>query len=170
MAKRKRAANKPARKAAPARAKQSRPRAKIAAASKLRKRRDPETLRLRSFGPMLTVDNLADSMRFYTDTLGFVVGERWTSDKGVLMGVSLKAGACTLSVTQDDWAKGRNRSKGIGVRIWADTVQDIDAIAARIKAAGGVLVTEPTDEPWGARTLSIDDPDGYHLTISRTGR
>jgi catechol 2,3-dioxygenase-like lactoylglutathione lyase family enzyme len=138
-----------------------------AAASKLERRsRDPESLRLRSFEPSFTVDDLERSVRFYTEVLGFTVGERW-ADGGVLRGVMLKAGVCELGLSQDDWAKGRGRQKGDAVRIWCNTAQDIDALAARIKAGGGRLTEEPKNLPWGARSLSVDDPDGFHLTIYR---
>jgi lactoylglutathione lyase len=131
-----------------------------------RRTREPETLRLRSLEPSFTVDDLERSVRFYTDVLGFIVSERWT-DGGVLRGVMLKAGVCELGLSQDDWAKGRDRKKGQGVRIWCKTGQDVDALAARIKAAGGRLTEEPTDQPWGARSLSVQDPDGFGLTIYR---
>jgi lactoylglutathione lyase len=131
-----------------------------------RRHRDPESLRLRSLQPSFTVDDLERSVRFYTDVLGFIVAERWTHG-GVLRGVMLKAGVCELGLSQDDWAKGRDRKKGQGVRIWCRTEQDVDALAARIKAAGGRLTEEPKDQPWGARSLSVDDPDGFSLTIYR---
>ena len=167
MAKRKRATKKPrARTAKPRAKKQAVTIRKKALASKQRERRTPETLRLRAFQPGFTVADLAASMRFYTDVLRFVVGERWT-DKNVLLGASLKAGACSLGLSQDNWAKGRDRRKGEGVRLWCETVQDIDALAARIKGAGAQLTQEPKDEPWGVRLLELDDPDGYHLTIFR---
>jgi uncharacterized glyoxalase superfamily protein PhnB len=140
--------------------------ARAAAKARERRVRDPETLRLRAFQPGLTVNDLDQSMRFYVDVLGFVAGDRW-SDGGVQRGVMLKAGSSQLSLSQDDWAKGRDRKKGEGVRIWCRTAQDIDRLAARIKAAGGHLTAEPSDQPWGGRSLAVDDPDGYHLTISR---
>ena len=131
-----------------------------------RRRQERETLRVRSLEPSLTVDDLTRSLHFYTEVLGFIVGDRW-SDGGVLRGVMLKAGVCELGLSQDDWAKGRNRKKGEAVRISCQTAQDLDALAARIKAAGGRLTQEPTDHPWGTRSLSVDDPDGFHLTIYR---
>ena len=130
-------------------------------------RRQPETLRLRSFMPSLTADDLEGSIEFYTDVLGFVIGERWT-DNGRLLGAMLKAGSCELGLSQDDWAKGRDRHKGEGIRIFCETAQDIDVLAARIKAAGHRLTEEPTTQSWGVRSLSLDDPDGFHLTIFRT--
>jgi len=129
-------------------------------------RRQPESLRLRSFSPSFTANDLKASVAFYTNALGFTVGETWT-DGGELRGVTLKAGTCELSLSQDDWAKGRDRKKGEAVRIWCEAVQDIDALAARIQAAGGRLIEEPTTHEWGVRSLSVDDPDGFHLTIYR---
>src|SRR5688572_11410201 len=78
------------------------------------RRREPETLRLRSIEPGLTVNDLTKSLHFYTDVLGFIVGERWTGPDGALRGVMLRAGACSLGLSQDDWAKGRDRKKGEG--------------------------------------------------------
>jgi uncharacterized glyoxalase superfamily protein PhnB len=69
-------------------------------------------------------------------------------------------------IGQDDWKKGRDRIKGVGVRFYCSTDQDIDRLAARIKAQGGTLAQEPKDQPWGTRDLSIDDPDGYKITIA----
>jgi predicted enzyme related to lactoylglutathione lyase len=134
-------------------------------APKQKARRDPETLRLRSITPSLTLNDLEKSIRFYTDVLGFIVGERW-EEGGKLLGVMLKAGACEIGLSQDDWAKGRDRKKGEGMRLWCETAQDIDALAARIKAAGGRLTQEPRDE-MGGRNLWVDDPDGYHLSLTR---
>lgn len=137
-----------------------------AAATLDRRHRKPETLRLSSLEPSFTVNDLERSVRFYTEVLGFIVSERWT-EGGVLRGVMLKAGMCDLGLSQDDWAKGRDRQKGQGMRIWCKTAQDVDALAARIKAAGGRLTEEPKDQPWGARSFSVEDPDGFHLTIYR---
>lgn len=131
-----------------------------------RRQQGRETLRLRTVEPSYTVSDLDRSLRFYSDVLGFIVDQRW-EDKGKLLGVMLKAGVCKLGLSQDDWAKGRDRKRGEGVRIWCTTAQDIDGLAARIKAAGWRLTEEPKDQEWGGRSLSVDDPDGYHLSIHR---
>ena len=169
MAKRKRTVKKRTGKASKPRSKSAPKKAAVRGRSKAaaKERRRPETLRLRAFGPGFTVNDLGRSMRFYTDVLGFVVGERWT-DGDIVRGVSLKAGACSLGLSQDDWSRGRDRKKGEGVRLWCETAQDIDALAARIKAAGSQLTEEATDQPWGVRTIALDDPDGYHLTFYQT--
>jgi uncharacterized glyoxalase superfamily protein PhnB len=133
-----------------------------------KRRNDPQTLRLRAFEPSLTVNDIQKSLQFYTKILGFIEGQRMTGKDGALSGVMLKAGACTIGLSQDDWSKGRDRVKGIGVRLWCETVQDINALAERIKHAGGVLTEGPTDnKEWKMQVLGIDDPDGYHISIFR---
>jgi catechol 2,3-dioxygenase-like lactoylglutathione lyase family enzyme len=124
-----------------------------------------ETLKLKSAGPGLTVNDLQASIAFYRDALGFEVGERW-EDGGELRGVEMTAGSVAFMLSQDDWKKGRNRDKGQGVRIFCATDQDVDRIAERARAAGATLEHEPRDE-WGMRAFALADPDGYRLTIAR---
>jgi uncharacterized glyoxalase superfamily protein PhnB len=155
----------PARAAKKTKKKQSK--SKSAAVTRDRRKSERETLRLRSVSPIFTVTDLERSVRFYTDVLGFIVGQRFTGSDGALQGVMLKAGVSELGLSQDDWKKGRDRQRGVAVSVWCTTVQDIDALATRIKAGGHALTQEPKDEPFGGRSLALDDPDGFHLSIHR---
>jgi glyoxylase I family protein len=121
-------------------------------------------LKLRDASVSLTVNDLEKSIAWYQDVLGFSVTDRWEQD-GTLMGVEMTAGDVTVNLSQDDWKKGRDRVKGLGFRIYCTTKQNIDKIAARVKAAGGTLEREPEDAPWGARVFAIADPDGFKITI-----
>jgi uncharacterized glyoxalase superfamily protein PhnB len=127
-------------------------------------RRQPETLRLRNTTMSFTATDLQRSIAFYRDVLGFMVGEEWR-EKGALAGVELRAGAVSLMLSQDDFARGRDRVKGVGMRLRCHTAQDIDRLAAQIKARGGLLDQEPQDMPWGERLFAISDPDGFKLSI-----
>jgi uncharacterized glyoxalase superfamily protein PhnB len=140
-----------------------RPKAKAKAKAK-GARRQPETLRLRKLTPSFTATDLQRSIAFYRDVLGFVVGDEWRED-GALAGCEIHAGAITFMLGQDDFKKGRDRQKGLGTRVWCHTAQDLDKIAAEIKARGGMLDQEPQDMPWGDRVFMITDPDGFHLTF-----
>src|SRR6476660_2030178 len=80
-------------------------------------RRQPETLRLRSLSPSYTATDLQRSIAFYRDVLGFVVGDEWRQN-GTLEGCELHAGAITFMLQQDDFAKGRDRQKGVGTRLY----------------------------------------------------
>ena len=123
-------------------------------------------LALSGVTPSFTVSDVAKSLAWYQDVLGCVVKDRWESD-GKLMGVEMGAGAVIFMLGQDDWKKGRDRVKGEGFRLYCDTSQDVDRLAAQIKARGGTLAQEPEDEPWGARVLSVVDPDGFKITIAK---
>jgi lactoylglutathione lyase len=160
-----RAASRGKKKAAAKSAATRRTPAAAATPARERRRQEPETLRLRGIEPGITVSDLDRSLRFYTDVLGFHVGQRWTDESGRLLGVMLRAGACQLGLSQDDWEKGRDRQRGDGVRIWCKTAQSIDALADRIKSAGWRLTEEPSMQAWGARTLALDDPDGFHISF-----
>ena len=128
------------------------------------KRRRPETARARMLSASLTVDALTRSIAWYEGVLGFTVTDRWEAD-GVLNGVELAAGDTRLTLNQDDWAKGRDRVKGQGVRFYFSTVQNIDQLAADITARGGVLDSPPRTMPWGSRLFAITDPDGFKISF-----
>jgi lactoylglutathione lyase len=131
-----------------------------------RRQQDPQSLRLRLHSFALTVDDLERSLRFYVDGLGFTVTERW-EEEGRLLGVMLVAGTCHLGLSQDDWAKGRDRTKGVGFRVFTETTQDLDAFAAQCRSRG--LVVEGPTEQWGMRMVMLSDPDGFKLTIAAAG-
>ena len=130
-------------------------------------RRQPETLRLKGVSPSFTANDLQRSIAFYRDVLGFVVGDEWRGDNGVLNGCEMHAGSVVFVLTQDDFAKGRDRKKGIGTRLHVSTAQDLDRLASEIKARGGTLDQEPADMPWGERLFMITDPDGFKLSIAQ---
>ncbi len=111
-----------------------------------------------------TVDDLAESIRFYTEGLGFEIQEKHEQD-GQLRFVQLQAGSAQIGLGQDDFAKGRDRVKGVGFRTWIGTTQDLGALAERAKAAGITLDHEPEELPWGAMAFSVTDPDGFQLSI-----
>jgi uncharacterized glyoxalase superfamily protein PhnB len=113
--------------------------------------------------PTLTVDDLQKSIAFY-EALGFIVDERW-EDNGVVLGVMLRAGNGRIVLNQDDWKKGRDRTKGVGVRLSLSTAQNVDEIAQRAKSAGITLKSEPQDTEWKSRAFELVDPTGFVLTI-----
>ncbi|HJU43237.1 MAG TPA: VOC family protein [Vicinamibacterales bacterium] len=118
----------------------------------------------KSIMPGYTVNDLDRSIAFY-EALGFTVKERW-EENGKLLGVMVQAGQQQLGLNQDDWKKGRDRQKGIGTRLHIETLQNIDDIAARVKAAGFKLDVEPFDTPFKTRQFEVTDPSGFKLTIS----
>jgi uncharacterized glyoxalase superfamily protein PhnB len=105
-------------------------------------------------------------MAWYRDVVGFEVQQEMERD-GTLRAVSLRAGDVRILLNQDDGARGWDRVKGEGVSFQFITDQSVDDIAARIKAAGGAIDSEPADMPWGMRMFRLRDPDGFKLVFSQ---
>lgn len=114
----------------------------------------------------LTANDLKRSLRFYTEGLGFTVTERF-EENGTLQGVMLTAGSnVLLGLSQDDFAKGRDRAKGLGMSIYIETRQDIAELADRAKHAGLQLDAEAGPLPWGPIGFRVSDPDGFKIAIA----
>ncbi len=128
-------------------------------------RKEPESLRLQAVAPVITASDVGASIAWYRDVMGFVVGEEWKNDDGVVQGAVMRAGAVDFNLTQDDFAKGRDRSKGVGFRLYCRTGQDVDKLAEDIKSRGGTLDQQPTDQPWGSRDFAVTDPDGFKISV-----
>jgi uncharacterized glyoxalase superfamily protein PhnB len=122
-----------------------------------------EAVQISAIVPTLTVDDLQKSITFY-EALGFAIDERW-EEQGTLLGVMMRAGTTQLSLNQDDWKKGRDRKKGIGVRLSISATGSVDEIAKRAKQAGITLKSEPHDTEWKSRAFEVIDPTGFLLTI-----
>ena len=120
-----------------------------------------------TLGCSITCTDLPASIRFYTEVLGFAVGMTFEHD-GKLAGAVIQAGDIRVVLNQDDGKLGWDRIKGQGfyLQINVATPADVDAAAERIRAAGGTLLNEPEDRPWGARMFQFRDPDGFKLGVS----
>ena len=122
-------------------------------------------LQARTLVPTLTVNDIRKSIQFY-EGLGFTVSEEM-KEEGEVQGVMLQAGDAVLGISQDDFAKGRDRVKGVGMRLYLETDQDIETLASRAKEAGIKLENGPGPLPWGPIGFTVSDPDGFRLTVSK---
>lgn len=122
-------------------------------------------LQASSLSVALTANDLNRSLHFYTEGLGFVIDQREETD-GKLQGVMLKAGDAYLGLSQDDFAKGRDRVKGVGMSLYFETDQDIATLARRAKTAGITLDGDAGPLPWGPMGFRATDPDGFKITVA----
>lgn len=120
-----------------------------------------------TLGCSLTCKDLAASIAFYRDAIGFAVYAQFENDGKVTAAV-VGAGQISIVLNQDDGKLGWDRIKGQGfyLQINAPTAADVDATAVRIKAAGGSLLSEPADRPWGAHMFQFLDLDGFKMGVS----
>jgi catechol 2,3-dioxygenase-like lactoylglutathione lyase family enzyme len=125
------------------------------------------TINATTLGCSITCKDLAASIRFYRDAIGFGVVQSYENEGKVTAAV-VGAGSIFIVLNQDDGKLGWDRIKGQGFYLQLNVagLADVDAAAARIKAAGGTLIDEPADRPWGVRMFQFRDLDGFKLGVS----
>jgi catechol 2,3-dioxygenase-like lactoylglutathione lyase family enzyme len=113
----------------------------------------------------ICVTDLRLAVRFYQD-LGFT--KAYENDRGVTM----IAGTAKLFIFQSrrsnpapverDFTLFQNP---LGIDHISFKVEDVDRVYAEGKAKGLVFNGEPADQSWGARMVSLRDPDGNNLYL-----
>ena len=104
----------------------------------------------------LEVNNLEESLEFYSGQLGFEVN-KYTPDSEPPM-ATLQGGALKITLAQHLETMLR---RGRGVNFFLG-VTDVDAYY-RDLSERGVDVHAPADEGWGGRFITVQDPDKYRF-------
>ncbi|MGH9943726.1 MAG: VOC family protein [Pyrinomonadaceae bacterium] len=104
----------------------------------------------------LEVNRLEESIEFYRDRLGFEVVSATPDTEPPL--ATLRAGRFRVMLAEQPLTMAR---RGRGVHFFFG-VEDVDEYYRRL-AAGGVEVSPPSDEGWGGRFITLEDPDRYRL-------
>jgi lactoylglutathione lyase len=117
---------------------------------------------------VLTVGDFDDALSFYRDALGLPELQIWESP-GDARVVLLGAGRATLELVNDDQAAhideievGRRVAGPVRV---AFEVDDSEAVAARLVAAGAEQLAEAVTTPWNDRNVRLRTRDGMQLTL-----
>ncbi|MBC8090255.1 MAG: VOC family protein [Phycisphaerae bacterium] len=120
-----------------------------------------------TLGCSITCKDIDASIRFYREAIGFAVYQSYENE-GKVNAAVVGAGQCHLVLNQDDGKLGWDRIKGQGfyLQINVAALADVAAAAARIKEAGGTLLSDPADRPWGVRMFQFHDLDGFKLGVS----
>ncbi|HZR94788.1 MAG TPA: VOC family protein [Gaiellaceae bacterium] len=117
---------------------------------------------------VLTVDDWDAAVALYRDALGLREREMWLGE-GDAKGVLLDAGEATLEVVNEGHAASIDEIE-VGRRIApkvrvAFRVDDSDASAERLEAAGARRIAGPVVTPWQDKNVRLEAPDGTQLTL-----
>jgi catechol 2,3-dioxygenase-like lactoylglutathione lyase family enzyme len=114
------------------------------------------------------------ALSFYRDTLGLELRNdvakgdfRWiTVGAAEQPGVAIVLTNYLNGSPADNDAVAALVAKGAlnGVHFHSD---DLDATFAKVRDAGGEIVQEPTDQPWGTRDFALRDPSGNMVRIDQ---
>ena len=112
--------------------------------------------------PILTTRDLPRLVSFYEHSLHGIVDYRF-GDAEEDDYVSLRLGGAALGIARDPDLP-RPAKAGDRIALWF-YVDDVDAAFRRWMQAGGDLVQEPQDMPWGERVAQVRDPDGNLVNL-----
>jgi uncharacterized glyoxalase superfamily protein PhnB len=109
--------------------------------------------------PELAYPDVREAAEWLCRAFGFVERLRIGTHRAQLL-----LGAASMIVTRQSdpsWETGRDHA--VMVR-----VADVDGHYERAKAAGGRILSPPTDYPYGERQYTVDDLGGHRWTFSQT--
>jgi catechol 2,3-dioxygenase-like lactoylglutathione lyase family enzyme len=104
----------------------------------------------------LEVNSLQESLEFYRDTLGFEL--QTLAEESEPPMATLRAGRLRVMLAQQLATMAR---RGRGVHLFFG-VTDVEEYYAELQARG-LDVAAPSDEGWGGRFVTLEDPDHYRL-------
>jgi predicted enzyme related to lactoylglutathione lyase len=104
----------------------------------------------------LEVNNLEESLQFYSDQLGFQVDKHDPESEPPM--VKLRAGSLKITLAQHLETMLR---RGRGVNFFIG-VEDVDTYYREL-VSRGVETFPPVDEGWGGRFITLQDPDKYRF-------
>ena len=120
--------------------------------------------------PQLTLDNAAQAIDWYKKALGAEEVSRATGPDGKILHADLKIGNSHIMMNDAmGGAKGPKAFGGSPMSLWV-YVENADALFNRAVGAGAQVEPGPmgqiSDQFWGDRCGTINDPHGYRWTIA----
>lgn len=138
-----------------------------------------------SITPILNVSNVPESFTWF-ERLGWRRGFAW-NDGGMIHGGadrnasgeahfgSVMSGDAQIFLCRDGQGSrgtimpafpGDDRTDGVWMTWWLDSVAELDETHAKAIEAGAIVTMPPTNKPWGIREFHLRHPDGHMFRVS----
>lgn len=116
--------------------------------------------------PVLPVNNVAEALKYYTETLSFNELFRQPGEDGVIVNGQVQLEHCNLMFNLNPADAGKN---GGGVYFWIRIEnKDIDKYYQELSEKNVTIVEEIKDQFWGDRSFTIQDHNGYFLAFNKS--
>ena len=114
-------------------------------------------MNIRRVVPDINTKHMKESLKFYTDFLGFQVAMdmNW-----IVTVVSPSNITAQINLLQDQPSTPSQSNLALSIE-----VEDVDALHAKAVALGIQVIYPLTDEPWGVRRFHVLDPNGIIINI-----
>lgn len=124
-------------------------------------------MEVRSSFPILYVDDVGASARFYRDLLGFEEIYRFPpSGEPGYVALRLDDGKVGLSSAGFPGLHGKPQRPVTGRPFeMCLEVADVDGFVGELRDAGVPVLAEPADQVWGERVAYVEDPDGNPVHV-----
>ncbi len=116
--------------------------------------------------PVLPVNDVAQTLEFYRDMLGFNELFRQSGDNGVVVNGQVQLEGCNLmfNLNPSDGDK-----EGGGVYFWVRIEgMDIDSYYEDLTGKNVQVVEKIKDQFWGDRSFTVRDCNGYILAFNKS--
>jgi lactoylglutathione lyase len=107
--------------------------------------------------PILHVEDVERAIELYRSLFGFEETFRH-EEEGRAVFAFLSLEPLGIGVAE----RPAEDERDVALWLYAD---DVDDAAARLRAAGADEVQPPTDQPWGERTCTFVDPNGFLVHV-----
>jgi len=108
--------------------------------------------RFEEITPILRVRDVAASIGYYIEKLGFATSWRW--------GEPPSFGAVRRDDLEIQFCKDGQGCAGTWISVWVD---DVDMLYEDLRVRGADIRQPPTNFEWGVREMNVGDPDGHRL-------
>ena len=132
----------------------------------------PGVATLTNLRPMLQVDDMRETIRFWCDVLGFSVGAAMGEEGQPPGWCNLMRDGVSIMFTwepehtHDDGSSHRSEANLAGLLYF--NTDDVDAVYAELRGKdGAVEITPPATQPHGMREIALDDPNGFHVVFGQ---
>ncbi len=124
---------------------------------------------VRAAFPMIYCEDLAATLDFYRERLGFAV-DYAVPPEGEPQFVAVKAGGSEIGLANVRGAETGSHGRRIrpvgGHRFeLCIEVADVDAAVGALREGGVPVLVEPADQPWGERMAYVADPEGTPVML-----
>ncbi len=115
--------------------------------------------------PILNVANVAASLAYYVDTLGFQLEFAWSDEARFDQPAAPTFGEVCRGHAALMLAQGTQGGPGMWIYFDMGSAEELNALHAEYARRGALIAQPPEDRPWNRREMLVKDLDGHVLRV-----